>query len=164
MSKEWRDVFNYEGIYFVSNYGDIKNRYGKILSFDRRSDMYCRICLCKNNIKKNHYVHRLVLAAFIGDRADMQCNHKDGNRSNNRIENLEWMTSKENVNYSFDVLGKKMPRGQQNPVSIFQDKDIYYIRGSYDGTRGSISKIAKEMNANPQTIANIIQRKSWTHI
>lgn len=164
MIEEWLAIQSYGGMYFVSNMGNIKNRFGKILAQDCRADQYCRICLCKNNIKKNHYVHRLVLSAFIPNSTDMQCNHKDGNRSNNHLDNLEWMTSKQNVQYSFDVLNRQMPRGEQNPVSIFTERDVQYIRASYSGKRGGIKALAQEMKANPQTIANILQNKSWQHI
>ena len=101
----WRDIPNYEGIYQASNMGRIKSLkrpYGlkeKILK-PQISRGYYRVELCKNSKVKKYYVHRLVYEAFNGSIPEgLQVNHLDERPVNNRLENLNLMTCKENVNY-----------------------------------------------------------------
>ena len=102
----WKDVKGYEGLYQVSNLGRIKslgnlqNRKEKLLKINIRNG-YCTTYLYKNNKKKSFLCHRLVAEAFISNPDNLpQVNHKDENKLNNCVENLEWCTAKYNVNYS----------------------------------------------------------------
>ena len=112
MNEVWKDIKGYEGLYQVSNLGRIKSLYGwnghrylereKILKptskYDKRVS-YPRavIKLIKGKDKKDYKVHRLVAQAFIPNPQNKpQVNHIDGNPLNNRIENLEWCTDREN--------------------------------------------------------------------
>lgn len=106
----WKDIPGYEGIYQVSNLGRIKSidRYiyfinngtptkkfhkGRILKQDIDEDGYYRINLRYNNKDKRYGVHRLVASAFISNDKNLPTvNHKDGNKQNNSVENLEWAT------------------------------------------------------------------------
>ena len=105
--EEWRDIKGYEGRYQVSNLGrvkSLKDRYGnyreKILNPRNSIQGYLDISLYKNGVSKRFKVHRLVAEAFISNINNYsQVNHKDENKQNNRVENLEWCTSKYNANY-----------------------------------------------------------------
>ena len=99
----WKDIEGYEGLYQISDKGRVKSlRFGKekILKSVIDKKNYLQVVLYKNKIKKHFQVHRLVALAFISNPQNYpQVNHKDENPSNNNLENLEWCTSKYNINY-----------------------------------------------------------------
>lgn len=95
----WKDIEGYEG-YQVSSYGRVKNKRGKI-TFGVKGDKdgYLRITLTKNNIQKTYKVHRLVAIAFIPNPDNKPfIDHINTEKTDNRVENLRWCTSKENNN------------------------------------------------------------------
>lgn len=104
MKKEyWKPVVGYEGLYEVSNFGRVKSiRFGKerILKPGTDKRGYLLVGLCKNNKQKTHKVHRLVMEAFIPNTDNLPCvNHKDEDKTNNNVENLEWCSYTYNNNY-----------------------------------------------------------------
>jgi len=111
----WKDIKGYEGLYQVSNLGRVKSK-RKILK--AINGEYLKVGLSKNGIQKTLYVHRLVAETFLGENK-LQVNHKDEDKHNNNIENLEFVTHKENMNY-----GTK-----QNRESIIKTK--YHVN-QYD--------------------------------
>lgn len=108
MQEIWKDIVGYEGLYQVSNFGVVKSltklcghrpKKETIIKQDT-SRGYKRVTLCKDGILKRFQVHRLVGLAFIENPQNKPCiNHKDENRANNNVLNLEWVTHKENTNY-----------------------------------------------------------------
>lgn len=113
MEEIWKDIDGYEGLYQVSNIGRVRsltrNRrgrnnapnpiQGRILK-QHICFGYCYISLCKNRKYKGFRVHRLVATAFIPNPDNLpQVNHKDENKTNNCVDNLEWCDGKYNVNY-----------------------------------------------------------------
>lgn len=114
MEEVWRPVVGYEGLYEVSNLGRIRSldRYvkswnseskltkGRILRMKKYSNGYLNVSLCKCGDIKTCSVHRLVAQAFLPNPDGLPCvNHKDNDRTNNRVENLEWCDWKYNNNY-----------------------------------------------------------------
>lgn len=105
--EEYRDIKGYEGLYQVSNKGNIKSlNYlgkGKIQILKKRKTAkgrYFSVMLCKNGTKKEYLIHRLVAEAFIPNKENLpQVNHKDENGFNNCVDNLEWCDRKYNCNY-----------------------------------------------------------------
>ena len=102
--EEWKDIIGYEGKYQVSNTGKIRSlnylntRKTKELKPRKFSTGYLSICLGKE--KKNFYIHRLVAIHFIPNPNNLlEVNHKDENKTNNNVENLEWCNHKYNCNY-----------------------------------------------------------------
>ena len=102
MKETWRDIKGYEGLYKVSNFGKIKSFYKngktKILKPVPNFKGYERVTLCNRRGNKTIYsVHRLVALAFIENPLlKPEINHINGNKRDNRISNLEWVTGKEN--------------------------------------------------------------------
>ena len=95
----WKDVIGYKGIYKVSNFGKVNNGYKNLSSCKRRG--YLGLTLVKKGNKKNVLVHRLVGKTFIPNPNNKPfINHIDSNRTNNHVDNLEWCTSKENMQHA----------------------------------------------------------------
>ncbi|WP_235995148.1 NUMOD4 domain-containing protein [Secundilactobacillus yichangensis] len=114
MKEIWKPVVGYEQYYLVSNLGRVKSKprkvhFGKqsrsvgnnILKFNDNGHGYMQVTLSVNNHHKNLYVHRMVAEAFIPNPLKVeQINHIDANKWNNKVSNLEWVTSKENIDHA----------------------------------------------------------------
>lgn len=109
-SEVWRDVVGFEGLYKISNKGNVysverkdsigRKRGGFTLKARTKKRGYLDVNLCKNGVLKRKLIHRLVAQAFIPNPNNfLEINHKDENKTNNRVENLEWCTRKYNNNH-----------------------------------------------------------------
>ena len=132
MQEIWKEIKGYEGYFEVSNLGNfrskdrivkykkdgIRNYPGKPLLTETILEGYQRIVLMKDAIKKRYMCHRLVAETFIPNPDNKPfINHINGNRSDNRVENLEWCTQSENERHSITILGKTM-KGKTFPKKI----------------------------------------------
>jgi hypothetical protein len=120
---EWEPIKDYPG-YFVSKNGEIKRIYTngneKILKPYYNRDGYQRVCLSKSNKKKNCSVARLVALSFIPNYKKMETvNHIDGDKNNNSVTNLEWMSSRENI---YHALENGLHALKCRPVTVFSNK------------------------------------------
>ena len=113
-SEVWKDILGYEDVYEVSNFGRVRQKVDIFNTRQNKKDFkiikpdinyvqrsgYLRINLYKNGKSKHHLVHRLVAEAFMPNPYNLPfVNHKDEDRSNPRLDNLEWCTQKYNANY-----------------------------------------------------------------
>lgn len=134
MKEVWKDIKGYEGLYQISNLGRVKSlRSNQFLSGGNNGNGYQFVFLCNKKVNKRFYIHRLVALHFIPTKNNkLQVNHKDGNKSNNCVENLEWCTNKENLIHSVKYLNKHNPK----PIKCVETDKTYY----------SISIAAKSFN------------------
>ena len=96
----WKDIVGFEGLYQVSSEGRIRRNNGELKAARQTKNGYLITDLKRRGEKETHYVHRLVASAFIENVYGYpQINHKDENKANNNVENLEWCTAKYNCNY-----------------------------------------------------------------
>lgn len=174
----WKDIIGYEGLYQVSNLGRVKsldrmtnNQYGEYFMKGRilknsiiKDKGYCRVSLNNKNGKISKRVHRLVAEAFIPNPENKpEVNHIDGDKQNNRADNLEWCTNKENIEHSIRTGLKKHCNGCSNSASKFKEEDIVFIREHYkrrDPVYGGVA-LARKYNCCTLTIYDVVSKKHY---
>lgn len=120
VNEEWLDIEGYDGLYKISNFGNIislKNKYKKYLKKCYNKAGYQIVILRKDNKSKHFYVHRLVAQTFISNPDNKpHIDHINTDRTDNRVENLRWVTHKENCN---------------NPITITSYSNNNYMKGKF---------------------------------
>lgn len=135
----WKDIPEYEGSYKVSNKGRVKSFIStfngsernivkeKILKPAVGRDGYLKVRLTHcNKTLHSLFIHRLVLIAFKGyDKERLFVNHINGNKQDNRLENLEWVTPSENMKHAYRIgLEKPCDNGFKKRVIMMKDGNI----------------------------------------
>lgn len=154
MSEIWRDIKGYEGLYQISNFGNIKGlKYQKILTPKKRNDGYLNIQLYKNNKRKKFFIHRLVAETFLENPKKYPCvNHIDENKQNNNLINLEFCSIKYNNRYSLYKSNKRKRR------KINQ----YDLNGNFIMQWKSIKEINRKLNLSYYGIFNCLSGRQNT--
>lgn len=153
--------------YMVSPIGEImstKNGKKKILA-NRMCGDYISVCLYKNKKRHNKYVHRLVAETFLLKSEDKtQINHKDGDKLNNNIENLEWCNGSENIKHAYSAGLKTPPCAQTGKIGILHhgSKKINMINndGIIIETFDSISSVNRKYGYCIPAISSCAREKS----
>ena len=140
----WKDIKGYEGLYQISDDGKVRRLFkgGRTKELKNRDGLYYTVSLSKGCKKTSYSVHRLVAEAFIDVPTNhLEVNHKDGNKKNNNVENLEWVTQEENREHAIKVLGKT-PFGKPPRKVICLDKTTGELIAEYP----SVSEAGRAMN------------------
>lgn len=163
--EKWKDIKGWEGLYKISTYGNILNiRSNNILSQRVNSSGYPHRLLCNKKFKKNYLLHRLVALHFIPNLCNKpQVNHKDGNKLNSHVSNLEWVTPSENCQHShynglqIPAVGEKAHRSKLSKIQALE-----IIKLSSCGFSGVY--IANIYNVTPSTICALLKGRTWSHL
>jgi len=170
--EEWKDVEGFEGYYQVSSEGRLKSleRTIKVRGFERFIDEkilvwtmdrrgYHRVLVSKKGKQSNRAAHRLVATAFIPNPENKKTvNHKNGIKTDNRVENLEWNTNYENIGHA--IANELIKKGvKKRKLSIDQVKEIKY------GCHNMLHReIAAMYGINQDSIWSIRSGKTWKNI
>lgn len=142
---EFSDIQGYEGLYKINRSGEVLSlRTGKILKTGKNRQGYMNVVLTKNGESKTYKVHRLVALLFIPNPHNYPCvNHKDEDKTNNRVENLEWCTAKYNINYG-TANERRGKTSRLNPLKprkpILQLSLSGEVVGEYNSTNEAFEK------------------------
>ena len=149
MKEIWKDIPEYEGLYQVSNLGNVRslnyNRTGEIKLLKQGNvNGYKVVILYKDGKKKNYLVHRLVAIAFLPNPNNLPIiNHKDENPSNNNVNNLEWCTQAYNTNYGEGIKRRVQSRllsGEgRHPIIVLDE--LSGIETTYPTIRNCIKSL-----------------------
>ena len=159
----WCDVKGYEGLYAVSNMGRVKSlgndksRREKILSPCKSGNGYLQVNLWKEGKVKRYSIHRLVLSTFspCENSHELQVNHIDEDKTNNMLENLEWVTCKENCNHGT----RNARRAEKKSIPVVQ----LSLEGKYIRSWKSSMDAEREGGFNNAHINSCCKGKLKTH-
>lgn len=173
----WKDIKGYEGHYQVSDLGRVKSlsrvvksRVGVfgtkkeiILKTFKNGDGYLKYKLCINGKEKSVISHRLVANEFLENPFNKpQVNHKNGIKDDNRVDNLEWVTSSENVIHSLANNLKIPQKGSEHGMSKLTEKEVLEIRAI--GRTKTLKEVGKMYNVDMSLISLILLNKIWNHV
>lgn len=159
--EQWKVIQGFEN-YLVSSLGNVKTVKGnfKKVIYDNKNS-YGYVELWKNNKGKKFRIHRLVAETFIPNYANKeQVNHIDGDKTNNCVSNLEWVTPKENIRHAINNNLSSIKYGSSNLASKLKEEDVLYIRKNAKVVL-SVKELSKIFNVSTTTIYNIINNKKW---
>ncbi len=147
----WKSTPGYPG-YKISNTGIVKSKNGQFMSLKPRADGYVRVCFCKDKTPTHILVHRLVAIIFIPNPEKLQfVNHINGIRSDNRVENLEWITKKGNnqkrVNLNYGLRTRKVVQIDKDGNHIKIWDSLKHAANKLNISSANISKVCKNFNS-----------------
>ena len=156
----------------ISTYGRLRNKETQhVYKLDILRSGYCsvRVTLGSRKNKIHILIHKAVAYTFLSNKENLpEVNHKDGNKENNNIDNLEWCTSHYNQQHKYDIglFDKNLISGENNHNSKLTIKDVEYIRENYiKGSRQFGTRaMARKFSVSHPTILSILNYKTWINI
>ncbi len=168
-SIEWRPIPEYEGLYEVSSDGQVRSlqrntTMGKILAQQLNNSGYLRVNLTRDGRSKYRYVHHLAAYTFIGPRPKgMDVNHKNGLKTDNRAENLEYLSRRENMKHARQM-GLHDNRGERHYLAKLTDEQAFQIRVAASCCGISAEEMSDSLDVSVKLIRQILTRKTWKHL
>ena len=171
----WKDYKDYEGLYQASNLGRMRSldRWvksksgsvrlckGKILKLCTDKRGYLHVVLSKNNKVKAYLVHRIIAETFLPNTDNLpQVNHKDENKLNNVVSNLEWCTHEYNVNYG--TRNERMSKNLTNNIYTSREVDVYDLDMNFIETLPSIEECGRKYNVSTGSVGHCCNGGRWS--
>lgn len=163
--KWWKRIPGCAGMYKISSAGEVYSLYrNRLLKPYRTATGYSLVALTTSNGDRKQYgVHRLVAAAFLKGSRRLEVNHIDGNKLNNAVENLEWVTHSDNMKHAYQS-GLVVRRGEKHSNSKLTEQDVFAIRKAYEAARATQTDLAKKFGVDQALISRIVRRLIWRHV
>ena len=174
MTEHWKPVVGFEETHEVSDQGRLRRalyalptrgtRPGRIFIGMGYSHGYSQVILRQDGKNKTRSLHRLVLTAFIGPcPPDMECNHKNAVRADNRLENLEWVTHSDNEKHAHQILGRCTPRGETHYNAKLTEVEVKVIKQARF-LKIPAKWLANWFNVGNRVITELWSGRTWRHI
>lgn len=172
MIEEWRPVES--GFYSVSNLGRVRREApargtypGNMLSSKGSRGFYPSVAIHRSGFRGRRRIHDLVTEAFLGPKpSGMYVNHKDGDKTNNRLDNLEYVTPSENAQHAIRSGLNAPPAGQpgsSNHNAKLTEADIPVIRGRVAAGE-THAAVAADYAVSESLVALVAKRRAWRHV
>lgn len=167
----WKDIDGFESLYQVSSYGRIRSlpRYktrGRVLKQCISKKGYLRTSIMGKPNTAYLIMHRVVAKAFIPNPNNLpEVNHKDGNKQNNHVDNLEWCTHEYNVKHSVEnkLADYSKIAGSKNSQSKLNEIEVVKIRQMHKDGK-NFTEIAKQYNVTANLIGMVCRMQNWKHV
>lgn len=179
INEKWKDIPGFEGWYQASNFGKIRSKKRVVYyhGSDRKQNYpsiilipgvtesgYSTITLCLFGKRHTRRVCRLIGLTFIPNPKNKpQINHKDGNKRNDAVSNLEWSSGSENQLHRYRVLKKGAPVGELNSNSKMNSKGVIKLRKMYSTGKFTQSELGLMFGVSQSTVYDIIKNNLWRH-
>jgi hypothetical protein len=171
---EWRAIPGFEGLYSVSRSGEVRRdiptrgfggraRAGRVMSQKLCANGYRSVSLYPEQGKQQQiHVHRLVASAFLGvPPRGLVVNHKDGDKANNHLENLEYVTPSQNIRHAYKAGLARGLKGEANPMAVINDDTVRAILLLNDHHGWSIAALTRAFRLDTSRITRIIRGEIW---
>jgi len=150
--------------YFITENGEVF-RDGRKLKLNSNNAGYVSVLLSNGKIRTRKTIHRLVAETYLPNPKNLrQVNHKNGNKLDNRISNLEWCDANYNQNHRVFILKKGVGESCYN--SKLTEIDVKYIRENYmkGDSNWGVRAISRKYNVSRKTIMDLLNNKTWRHL
>lgn len=127
---------------------------------------YRVVTLSHQGKRKIFKIHRLVAENFLSPSSDKEkkyVNHKDGDKLNNDVDNLEWCTPSENVAHAYRTGLRPYTKGESSPNSKLTEWDVHFIR-LWHSQKYKLREIAETFSVTKSLVEKVVYRKSWAHL
>lgn len=154
--------------YYINEHGEVySDKRGNLrkLKLSKDTSGYIRVGLyIKQGMQRKYLLHRLLAEVFIENPNKFEyVNHKDGDKLNNKLSNLEWCSSSYNQTHAYVMGLKTIPKGEDNGRSILTEKDVLEIYNkSLEGYR--TKDLLEQYNVSESTLCDIRAKRNWRHI
>lgn len=162
----WEAVKGYNGNYLISKQGDVYSVRNNKLIKPFVSAAYKQVELNLNGKATKHLIHRLVAQAYIPNPNNFPCvNHKDGNKLNNDVSNLEWCNYSNNMRHASNT-GLLHTKGSNNPASKLTEEDVKYIRSVYKkgDKEFGLCSLGRKFGVDHKTIWCVVNEVTWRDV
>ena len=158
----WKDIPSWEETYEINENGEVRNKItGNYIKGDINNGGYYRVCLYRKPRKQRYFRHRLVAELFIPNPNNYkEVNHKDEDKTNNSVDNLEWCSAKYNSNYG--TRNERMSKSLTNNIYTSREVDVYDLDMNFIETLPSSKECGRKYKVHHSNVRNCCNGGKWS--